>query len=88
MFKRYLTILFFLCHSCRPEYLKPVLPGRAPLATTQGYENPTIVDRAIQLKGKVYDGEEELLESGFLVGSSPTVDLTCLLYTSPSPRDS
>ena len=62
--------------SCRPEYLKPVLPGRAPLATTQGYENPAIVDRAIQLKGKVYDGEEELLESGFLVGSSPTVDLT------------
>jgi len=62
--------------SCRPEYLKPVLPGRAPLATTQGYENPAIVDRAIQLKGKVYDGEEELLESGFLVGTSPTVDLT------------
>ena len=62
--------------SCRPEYLKPVLPGRAPLATTQGYENPAIVDRAIQLKGKVYDGEEELLESGFLVGSSPSADLT------------
>ena len=70
----YLALVFSLGLwgiSCTPDYLRPTLPGRPPIVTTLGHQNPAVLNCSIRLNARVYDGEESLEEIGFLLSSTP-----------------
>ena len=63
--------------------------GRQQLQANQQYILKQIEDKLNPIYSQVMQrrGANILVEQGATLASSTTVDVTCLLYTSPSPRD-